>query len=691
MDTTRSRAPEIDYLARDYASFRQLLLDQISLLAPGWQESSVADVGHVVVDLLAYAADYLAYYQDAVATETYLGTARLRRSVRRHARLLDYYLHDGCNARTWVHIRVELAQTLYLPAGTVLVTQLGDGGTAAVIGSQDARIAAGPLGPHQAFETMHDCLLASAHNEIAFYTERREDRVLRRGVTSARLEDRWLDNDHVGRHLDTLQPGDLLLFEELIDPATGRPGSGDPAHRHVVRLTSVDRSAPAAGPLHVTVRWDAADALPFDLPIGHHHAAFGQEPIQISVARGNVVLADQGWRISDEVLPPSRGEVRYRPYLKHRHVAFAEPYDHAEAMRLPAAHAVQQDPQLAQAVIHLTELHDYVLDGESGTPPLLATASTPPGMVYRVAQAWTLRRELLSSEYYSCDYAVETEEDGRAYLRFGFGGMGRRPASDGTLSATYRVGTGSAGNVGRETIVHLVSDDPAVRAAVRQVRNPLPVTSGKDPEQIEEARLNAPQAFKVPLSCITAEDYAAHAARHPAVCRARAEIVHTGSWTTARIYVQRCNSRPADTEFRADIRRFLLPLAMSGHEVVVSPPRYVGLDLRLRVLVKPEHFRLGVRHAIESALSTGILSGGHSGFFHPDRLDFGQPIYRSQVIARVMAVEGVARAEIEHLSRAGGPGDADPVLIGPLEIARLDRDPARPENGTLTLIVEGGR
>jgi hypothetical protein len=124
---------------------------------------------------------------------------------------------------------------------------------------------------------------------------------------------------------------------------------------------------------------------------------------------------------------------------------------------------------------------------------------------------------------------------------------------------------------------------------------------------------------------------------------------------------------------------------------VVSPPRYVGLDLRLRVLVKPEYFRLGVRQGIESALSTGILPGGRTGFFHPDGLDFGQPIYRSQVIARVMAVEGVARAEIEHLGHAGGPGDADPVPLGPFEIARLDWDPVHPENGTLTLIVEGGR
>ena len=68
--------PEIDYLAKDYASFRQLMLDHLALRVPGWTERSEADLGIVLVEILAYVADYLSYYQDAVATEAYLGTAR---------------------------------------------------------------------------------------------------------------------------------------------------------------------------------------------------------------------------------------------------------------------------------------------------------------------------------------------------------------------------------------------------------------------------------------------------------------------------------------------------------------------------------------------------------------------------------------------------------------------------------------
>jgi len=99
--------PEIGYLARDYASFRRLILDRLSVLVPGWSEHHVPDLGITLVELLAYTADYLSYHQDAVATEAYLDTARQRTSVRRHARLVDYPVHEGCNARAWVHVHTS--------------------------------------------------------------------------------------------------------------------------------------------------------------------------------------------------------------------------------------------------------------------------------------------------------------------------------------------------------------------------------------------------------------------------------------------------------------------------------------------------------------------------------------------------------------------------------------------------------
>ena len=84
--------PEIDYLAKDYASFRRLMLDRMAALAPDWHERNPADLQVALVELLAYVGDRLSYYQDAVATEAYLGTARRRdlgAAARPPARLPD--------------------------------------------------------------------------------------------------------------------------------------------------------------------------------------------------------------------------------------------------------------------------------------------------------------------------------------------------------------------------------------------------------------------------------------------------------------------------------------------------------------------------------------------------------------------------------------------------------------------------
>src|SRR5262249_19370055 len=99
--------PEINYLAKDYSSFRRLLLDRLSTLMPDWRERHAADMQVALVEMLAYVGDHLSYFQDAVAAEAYLGTARRRISVRRLARPLDYFVHDGANARTWISFEVQ--------------------------------------------------------------------------------------------------------------------------------------------------------------------------------------------------------------------------------------------------------------------------------------------------------------------------------------------------------------------------------------------------------------------------------------------------------------------------------------------------------------------------------------------------------------------------------------------------------
>jgi len=86
----RDNQQVIDYLARDFSSFRKALVDLIPAKIPEWTDRSEADLGVVLIELFAYMGDILSYYQDRLANESFLNTAQERRSVIDHLRLIGY-------------------------------------------------------------------------------------------------------------------------------------------------------------------------------------------------------------------------------------------------------------------------------------------------------------------------------------------------------------------------------------------------------------------------------------------------------------------------------------------------------------------------------------------------------------------------------------------------------------------------
>lgn len=101
----------IDYLARDYASFRKALIDLIPAKLPEWTDRSEADFGIVLIELFAYMADILSYYQDRMANEAFLATAQERRSVIQHLRLIGYEMAPAAPASALLSIRVGTSVT----------------------------------------------------------------------------------------------------------------------------------------------------------------------------------------------------------------------------------------------------------------------------------------------------------------------------------------------------------------------------------------------------------------------------------------------------------------------------------------------------------------------------------------------------------------------------------------------------
>lgn len=674
--------PEIDYLAKDYASFRQLMLDRLSVLMPQWRERNPADLGIALVEALAYVGDHLSYQQDAIATEAYLGTARKRASVRRHARLVDYHLHDGANARAWVHFEVSVPE-LPLARGAAILTRVPDLPRRIVPDSREHReaLAARP----QYFETLHDAVLSAEHNRILFHTWGERECCLPAGATRATL----------AGDLPRLRPGDVLVFEEEIGPRTGETEDADPTHRHAVRLTRVAPGEDRVFATPVTeIEWSPEDALPFPLCLSSITDEDRRYLPNVSAARGNIVLADHGQTV-EETLPPvpapmiatavrGSGEdrcggqtaipvyPRFRPALtkgpltRAASVCKTEPVNNRRR-RLPF------DPAAPASAAFLWEMRDVL--------PVITLDE----------ESWLPRRDLLASDPFAPDFVVEVEEDGRAILRFGDGVNGQRPPTGARLVATYRIGNGTGGNVGAGALYHIVSGDDGIVS----VRNPLPARGGTEPEPLEHARLSAPHAFRTQERAVTPEDYAAAAERHPQVQRAVATIRWTGSWYTVFLTVDRAGGLAVDAEFEADLREHMERFRMAGQDIEVDGPHFVALEIELFVCVQRGYFQSDVRTALLDVLSSRLLPDGSRGVFHPDNFTFGQPVYLSRLYAAAQAVAGVAFAEITTFRRLGGSGrgalDTGVLSIGTLEIARLDNDPNFPERGILRLTLEGGR
>jgi hypothetical protein len=696
-------APVIDYLAKDYASFRRVILDRITQLVPGWQERSAADLGVTLAEALAYVGDHLSYRQDAVATEAYLDTARLRTSLRRHALLVDYRMHDGCNARVWLHVTAGAPTVALLRAGTRFYSRLAESPARIVPDSLEDREAlrAGPV----VFEPLHDSTLYSAHNEIAFHAWGDRRCCLPAGATRATL----------AGHLPDLAPGDVLLLEEVLGPLTGEPGDADPSHRHVVRLTDVqafspdDPTAPRIDPLTdepiTEIAWSAEDALPFPLCVSAvTDEAHGEDFIDgVSVARGNMVLADHGYTLPDDealgtvpaptlYLAPDRDASRcgardpiaipprFRPALAAAPLTFAGtvtrtvttggatltervPFDD----RAPAAAAMQWRVEDALPAITLQ------------------------GTLGPATQDWGPRRDLLASEADDPHFVVEVEHDGTTRLRFGDDSRGRRPETGTEFAARYRIGNGRAGNVGAGTVAHAVTIEPNALG----VRNPLAAQGGVDMEDAAVVRRRAPDAFRRQERAVTPADYAAVTERLPGVQRAAATLRWTGSWHTVFVTVDRTGGVPMDAGFEDTLTRHVDRYRMAGHDTEFNDPIPVSLEIDLLVCVAATHFRADVRAGLLEVLGNRALPDGRRGLFHPDNLSFGQTVYLSPLYAAARQVAGVASVQVTLFQRQGTP-DTGPLAdgfmqLGRLEIPRLDNDPNFPEHGVLRLVLYGGK
>ncbi len=688
--------PLIDYLARDFSGFRRIMLDRLSVLLPGWQDrDQIPDVQVTLVEAMAYIGDRLSWGQDAAATEAYPGTAQQRPSLRRHGRLLDYRLHEGVNARAWVHLDVAGPAAVPIAAGTQFTTRLPTFPPAILpaseprpAGENHPYVEALELAP-VVFEAADHRVVFESHNTVDLHTWGDEQCCLPRGATRATLR----DGDDAADRL-RLRVGDVIIFEQRHDPVSGLAADADPNSRHAVRLTRVEPEADAVvvggveidrtprphlrdplpidggpGQAIVEIEWDHADALAFPLCISAE--IDGDLRDDLAAVRANITLVDHGRTITDaEELTVPDSLRPFRPRLDTADLTHATPPP-SVADTVSATETMEQDPQRALPAIRLDELD----------------------------RPWTPVRDLLGSDRFARDFVAEVHNDRTPALRFGDDENGRRPSAHSVLTASYRVGNGTGGNVGYDSIGHVVGVDGTAHGvlstAVTGVRNPIAARGGVDPEAADHVRLYAPDAFRVQERAVTERDHAEVVERRADIQKAAGTRRWTGSWHTMFVTVDRFDGAPVDPPFEQDLVGYLDRYRLAGQDVEIDGPRFVPLDLALTVCVQEGYFRADVKQVLIRELSCRTFRDGHKGFFHPDNFTFGDELHLSALVASVMAVDGVRWVDVTTFQRWGKEPDNElaeaKITFGRLEIPQLDNDPNAPENGRIELTMLGAQ
>ncbi|MBK5124375.1 baseplate J/gp47 family protein [Burkholderia sp. R-69980] len=678
--------PDINYLAKDFQGFRQVMLDRMWTLLPGWTEQHAADPGIALVEALAYVADHLSYRHDAIGTESYLGTARSRISLRRHARLVDYVVSDGSCAHTWLQIQLALnSGSASLPINTPVFSRVS--GLPGRVDPDSSDYPTLVKNSAAAFTTLAEKMCYELHNELSFYTWSDTNCCLPAGAVEATL---------CGT-LSKLLVGDVLIFAEQFGPETGQQEDADPTHRWAVRLTGVRSTDylgrvltdPLTGTAVTYIEWGAADALPFPLCVSStYDDGKAMTPLpNVSVAYGNVVIARHGAQQIGEwlgVVPAATGSPvgttlgyccgtaaqtaplpRYNPSLQHQPLSFAYP------------------PDAGAAASTVTV---------PGPPS--ATLAPPPPLISLVddqKNPWYPQQTLLGMDELTPGFVVEVERDGTAFLRFGDGQSGAAALPNASFTASYWTGNGTAGNVGRDTLIHLVSKTEAFQS----VGNPLAAAGGVDPETMDHIRQTAPVAFRTQMRAVTEDDYGEVALRDTRIKAARGTFRWTGSWRTTFVTLDPAVGQEADTSLLAETLTRLDLFRMAGTDLAVEPAIIVGLKIVLHVCVDTAHFRSDVQKALLRLLISGNTCDGQSGLLAPVNFTLGETVYLSPIVAAVQAVEGVASMNPLAFQRLDDPtSDASAtgyLTMNRLELASVANDPNRLDLGYLTLTLDGGK
>lgn len=133
--------------------------------------------------------------------------------------------------------------------------------------------------------------------------------------------------------------------------------------------------------------------------------------------------------------------------------------------------------------------------------------------VFVGSERWARVESLALSNTRGKDYTVDLDALGRAKIGFGDGRLGAIPEDGMAITAEYRVGGGTGGNVAANTIIRMPTAATNARGegVIVSVTNPASASGGMDAEEAAHIKTWAPVSFGAQGRLVTQDDYEAAA------------------------------------------------------------------------------------------------------------------------------------------------------------------------------------
>lgn len=668
----------IDYMAKDYASFRAALLDLIPRKIPQWKDKSEADIGIMLIELFSYIADELSYFQDRVANEAFLRTARARSSVSNYLSLIDYRIQNGLSANAFVEVKVVKDSSAIIPAGFQISTY-PDRGEEGLGGREES---AGII----IFETIEDQLVDARYNEIK--EVEKESKKNNKNNSNSNLNAENLSATLQGRFPELRKGRHILLFKrdkrtEII------------TKQEIVKLAEdAEITEDDSNNTHIT--WEKST----------EYAEVEFRPDEETLFCANILRASHGRTIPSEILKHKDQEVsKFVFTLKEAPLTFISESSSSSSPREP----------------HST-LKVWV-DGEpwEETDSLLKCGPLDHKFAISVDE-----EGYATILFGDGKFGSKPEKDGliEAEYRVGSGSVGnvgkdklKQFDIDNSLSKYSHV---------------------SVQEVIDSVTNPFPATGGIDIEPMDDVKIAGPKSLKELERAVTLKDYEDLVKREfqNEITNASARFVYTGSWDTIFVSVDlkgqvQKDSSVDHSELFDRIRKYLDRVKMIGYEVQIEEAKYVPIEIGITVYLRKYFDSKILRGRIRSSLGNkedNTIVDGSRGLFHPDNFTFGDPVYASKIYEVLKNVPEVKygvittfrkrhteetnaeynRMDIIKSSSSSSPHFSSPdaviaqrdeetkrnlelgyIPINKNEIITVDSDPLHPENGILILNFVG--